>query len=161
MNDMTPAPKGQKPWPKDKRYLVHVDGKITGPSGRVLKPRYHMHGYIRMSAISDGKLRDFYVHRIVCETFHGAPVGAENQVDHINGNRADNRMDNLRWVTKKENLAHRNLRSGESHPFAKLTDIEVREVRKADGSQSQIACKYGVSRETIRDIRLGRVRRNA
>lgn len=44
------------------------------------------------------------VHRIVCTAYHGVPEGDRNIVDHIDTNRCNNRPDNLRWVTKLENI---------------------------------------------------------
>ena len=145
-------------WPKDPRYLVTSEGKIIGPSGRVLKPRPHMHGYIRMSAIVGGKLKDFYVHRIVCETFHGIAT-AGMQVDHINRNRADNRPDNLRWVSSAENLNHRNHPIGILRVNTILSDDDVRNIRSVIGTQSSIAKQFGISREHVRDIRNGKARK--
>ncbi len=43
------------------------------------------------------------VHRHVAKSFLGMPQDRELQVDHINGNREDNRLENLRWVTRKVN----------------------------------------------------------
>ncbi len=43
------------------------------------------------------------VHRIVCTTYHGEPIGDRNVVDHIDTNRCNNRPENLRWVTRLEN----------------------------------------------------------
>lgn len=44
------------------------------------------------------------VHRIVCTAFHGEPSGDRNIVDHIDTNRRNNRAENLRWVSKLENM---------------------------------------------------------
>ena len=44
------------------------------------------------------------IHRIICTAFHGSPETEQHVVDHIDINRANNRPDNLRWVTKLENI---------------------------------------------------------
>lgn len=59
--------------------------------------------YIRNSATN--KRQDKYIHRLVAEYFLPNPEN-KNQVDHINCIRNDNRVENLRWVTNKENSNH-------------------------------------------------------
>lgn len=72
----------------DERILVGVLDKSTG--------------YRRFSLYKDGKVERAYVHRLVAESFI---PNAENkpEIDHINTIRHDNRVENLRWVTRKEN----------------------------------------------------------
>ncbi|WP_433988793.1 hypothetical protein SuNHUV7_25280 (plasmid) [Pseudoseohaeicola sp. NH-UV-7] len=53
-------------------------------------------GYLFVSGIQ--------IHRIVCSAFHGAPPSDQHVVDHIDTNRANNRPENLRWVTRLENV---------------------------------------------------------
>lgn len=49
------------------------------------------------------KAKMFFVHRLVCWTFHGPPPTSNHQVNHINENPLDNRASNLEWVTRDEN----------------------------------------------------------
>jgi DNA-binding transcriptional regulator YiaG len=64
----------------------------------------------------------------------------------------------LRWATPKENMAdqykHGTRVMGEKHPQSKLSEFDVREIRKAADSESQdeIAARFGVSRATVSDI---------
>ena len=53
--------------------------------------------------------RNLKVHRIVCETFHGPPPSELHTVDHINRDGRCNAADNLRWATKREQIANRTL----------------------------------------------------
>lgn len=70
---------------------------------RVLKPRPTRNGYLRVSLSSRGKTTDAYIHRLVACAFLGHPAeGVE--VCHGNGNRVDNRLENLRWDTHGENV---------------------------------------------------------
>jgi hypothetical protein len=137
-------------------YAVSRLGWVRGVSGRILKPISHTHGY-HVIWMSDGSFRvKRYVHRLVCAAFHGDPPSDAHQVDHINGRRDDNRARNLRWVTKAENLAHRQFQRGSTHSNAKLTEQNVRQIRSAafaEMNNTQIAAMFGVARETIRDIR--------
>ena len=70
-------------------------------NGRVLKGGIDKNGY-RTLVVSENSVRkNVKVHRLVAETFLGYSSGL--QVDHINGDRTDNRIENLQWVTAKAN----------------------------------------------------------
>ena len=87
--------------------VVHVGGKWCGPKTRrkrekILAQNKNIHGYKMVSLCKNGKVRVFTVHRLVMITFsqniHGKP-----QIDHIDGDRANNNLNNLRWATPSEN----------------------------------------------------------
>lgn len=60
----------------------------------------------RVSLWKDGKPKDWLVARLVAITFLGKPQGEINTVNHINGNRLDNHIENLEWLTVGDNLRH-------------------------------------------------------
>lgn len=101
-------------------------------------------------------------HRIVWEAVHG-PIPDGLEINHKNGVKTDNRIDNLELVTKSENLRHAyamGLRAplrGEKSAGAKLTWALVGEIRRrlAQGRESldSLAEEYGVCRTSIRNIR--------
>ena len=72
---------------------------------RYMRPGRHPKGYMRAALSRDGESHTFAVHRIVLDTFVG-PKPAGYECDHINGVRDDNRLENLRWVTPRENSAN-------------------------------------------------------
>jgi hypothetical protein len=71
---------------------------------KILRPFYTNEGYLQVGLIQCGRKNLKYVHRLVLWAFEGHPKG--RQCDHINRVRDDNRLDNLRWVTRKQNIAN-------------------------------------------------------
>lgn len=137
-------------------YWVSPDGRVKAPKGNLLKPRSHTNDYLRVHL---GAEREEYVHRMVALTFIGDPPDETYEVDHVNGDRADNRVENLRWVTKAENLADREFSRGEDHYASKLTAEQVDEIRREPyyrGRDRELAEKFGVSIQTVNDARTGR-----
>lgn len=101
------------------------------------------------------------VHRIVAEAFIGDIDGKE--INHKNGNGADNRVENLEIVTTKENAIHaRRVLGrgvGENNGGARLTSANVTDIISMHSSgtrQVDIARKFGVARTTINAIIKGR-----
>lgn len=75
---------------------------IITKKGRILKP-YIQRGYAHVVFSVSNKKKTYKVHRLVAKTFIPNPE-EKPQVDHINGIRSDNRVENLRWVTHPENM---------------------------------------------------------
>ena len=74
--------------------------------GRLLRTKIDKGGYKRIWLYVNGKSKEVLVHRIVAQTFIPNPCD-KPQVNHKNGNKVDNRVDNLEWVTASENELHR------------------------------------------------------
>lgn len=74
--------------------------------GKVLKQRESATGYLRVNIMVEGKHKTVSSHRIVCSAFHGAPPYEKAQVNHKDGNKKNNKPDNLEWCTGAENQRH-------------------------------------------------------
>ena len=87
--------------------LVSDQGRVKSllRDGRILKPTPDSKGYLRLRVTINRERRAYKVHRLVAMAFVDNPEG-KPQVNHINGDKTDNRACNLEWVTNKENAHH-------------------------------------------------------
>lgn len=81
-------------------YLKNVQVVIR--KGTSIKPRPDRYGYLTVRLKKNSKGKTFTIHKLVALAFI-ENVSGKTCIDHINGNRTDNRVENLRWVTIKEN----------------------------------------------------------
>lgn len=86
------------------RFVVCKDGSKMFKRGQILKERLNINGYYEVGLWKENKRKGVFIHRVVAETFIDKTSG--EQVNHINGNRLDNRVDNLEWTTPSENTKH-------------------------------------------------------
>lgn len=121
----------------DENYKVGNMGSVLGFNGKPLSAKTKSNGYKEVNLYLDKKGSSKYVHRLVADAFLGGiPTGL--CVNHINGIKDDNRLENLEIVTYKENSLHsyrvlgRKPPSfkGEKHPRTKLTRTDVLEIRR-------------------------------
>jgi hypothetical protein len=150
-------------------YRVGSDGTIwccrrTGPQRRVAfgewrkkNPQPRPDGYVWVNLVRDGKEYGRALHRLVLEAFVGLPIAGQCGC-HENGNRSDNRVENLRWDTAKNNLADRRrhntspIQIGEANNAAKLSEQDVRTIRKlraAGVSRKVVAQRFSLHAVTV------------
>ena len=145
---MSGKPEIWKPIPENPAYSVSDQGRVIGPKG-IVNPTIGERGYLRFSAMVEGKKRTLHVHQLVCRLFHGeAPEGKPFAL-HNNHNKTDCRKENLRWGSHLENMEDRRL-AGRIH--RRLTREEVEEIRRrhADGeSQGSLGRAFGVTQQYI------------
>lgn len=88
------------------RTIGYKEGKTRQWKGEIKKPTITDKGYLKVGLYKNGKSKTREIQRIVAETFIDNPRNVQ-QVNHINGIKTDNRVENLEWVTPLENDLHR------------------------------------------------------
>lgn len=86
------------------RFIIKKDGTTQKLKGRVLSPGRGSHGYMTVALQDNGRKKSCCIHRLVAENFLGTEDGKE--VNHKDGNKLNNKLSNLEWVTRKENTIH-------------------------------------------------------
>lgn len=152
-----------KPVPGFSQYKISNKGRIISyyeRKPRMLKMRVDRNGY-RYADLWEHKERYVKsVARLVLLAFVGRPKSGQTVSRHLDGNPLNNYVTNLAWGTPSENeidkLAHGKDNRGEKHYGHKLTETEVRTIRRlvlGPISQYDLALMFHVSQGTISDIK--------
>ena len=84
-------------------YSIDRSGNVFSHiSGKILKPHPNLRGYLMVDLYKDGKVKKGVIHRLVAITYIPNPNNLP-EIDHIDTDRQNNNVDNLRWCTRKEN----------------------------------------------------------
>ena len=150
------------PYIKD-YYTIKENGEIYSDNCGIMKVRnkpgteYKMINFMAL----DGTKKTFKVHRLVMMAFSPIENYENLQVNHKDGNKANNHIDNLEWVTPRENQLHafklglKKAKRGEDCPTSKLTRedvIKVFELRKEGFTQKEIGDIMGCTHSNISAI---------
>lgn len=144
---------------KGKYQVSNLGNVYSFKTNRILKPAVNRHGYKLVGLCKNGKLKSCKPHRLVAESF--LPNKDKTlQVNHIDGVKTNNRLDNLEWVTRSENVSHAYSlglmdKRGELNCKSKLKVkdvIKIRELHSKGLKPPEIAKKYCIHICNIRRI---------
>jgi hypothetical protein len=131
--------------------------------GQIITSFLTPEGYFKVNLCKDGISKNFKVHKLVKNSFHGpTPKGLD--VLHGKDGKKCNKLSNLEFGTKQQNNGPDKVRDGtdnrgENHPHAKLTETDVRSIKKLLNTgwiQKDIAKIFGVTDTCISRIKCGK-----
>ncbi len=149
----------------ENRWIVDTNKGIVVTSKGIARQKMTS-GYYFLKTSFEGKEYNFAIHQIIAVAGGLNPVG--KTINHKNGNKLDNRIENLEVISSRNNMKHafKNrliVQDGENSHFAKLTEKDVIEIKnrlRLGESQSSIAKRFGVFQTTISKINIGETWRN-
>jgi len=137
-------------------------GRVGKQRGRILSCYRDSKGYLQFGiSLLDGRCKRMKVHRAVALAFLG-PRPAGCQINHKSGDKRDNSVGNLEYVTCRENIRH-GWRTGlytgahargEGNAAAKLTADQVRQIRamSSTASLAEVARRFGITMQNVWQI---------
>lgn len=162
-----------KPIPKyEDRYLISNLGRMRSLfKNCLLKLSANHQGYYVITLWRHQKTESFSVHRLVAKVFMSDPPTYLHQINHKDGNKQNNCVDNLEWCTAKENVAHsiknglnKTIAPGDSHQGAKLSLSIINKIRetflKGNISVNELCLIYNVGELAIRRILMNKTWRD-
>lgn len=166
--DFTTEELSKEQWivcPNNANYAISNIGRVKRITpqrntyvGKILEISY-VRGYACVNLYIHGQRKLMKIHRLVAAAFLPKPLPYQDQINHIDHNRTNNKVENLEWCSLQENMAwlkkHNRHTHGEHHAKAKLTEKEALYIRHSTEKPGILSKKLSISVETIRCIRKG------
>ena len=145
-------------------FMATVSGEIIGKRGKPLKGHIDRCGYREVLLSENGKTKNHLVHRLILLTFKPIANPHLYDVNHKNGDKLDNHLENLEWCTRSENVLHayrtglEKKQLGEKHHAHKLSQEAVKHIRATykrydrECGAAALARLYGVDKSTVQAV---------
>lgn len=114
--------------------------------GKILKFNKNQSGYYQVKLSKNGVAKTYRVNRLIALTFIENPLNKET-VNHINGNKTDNRVENLEWATRKEQIEHQH--NILKIPYSNCKDCHIANMKKIIRDDGKI---YNSLKEAKQDL---------
>lgn len=145
-------------------YQASDEGQIrrtfVGGNGRkpgIVNGCPYSNGYWTVTLCVPGRPhKDVGVHCLVCAAFHGPKPTAAHEVAHWDGDKSNNRPDNLRWTTPRGNAADRRRHGRVNSKLTEADALEIWRLATAGERQRDIALRFGVHQATVHRIATGK-----
>lgn len=145
------------------RYYINSKGELFTDYGKKQMKDSIKNGYVKNCLVlKDGTQKSYFRHRLVLYCFNPIDNYKELQVNHIDGNKENNKLENLEWCTSQENRIHAveiglaAKLKGESNPASKLLESQVIDIIQDllnHVPYSVICKKYNCSKSTVLAIK--------
>lgn len=141
------------------REVIRSNERVYKVKQNILKPSKDSYGYLRVGLSLNGKLVTKKIHRLVASTFIDGDH--KKEVNHKDGNKTNNNVNNLEWVTRSENQKHafkiglQRGKSGSKNPSSKIDEekaMTVKTLIQAKWSLASISRKMNISYHIVKDI---------
>lgn len=134
------------------RHIVRKDNETRFMKGKILSPNIGTNGYYYVVLSKEGKTKTCYIHKLVGYNILTKP-STVCEIDHINGNKLDNRVVNLRWIDRHSNASKGSLGKHKDNGMGKnpkAKKVFCYTTGEEFGCIREFAEKYGINYSTIK-----------
>lgn len=141
------------------KYIISKEGFIISFNKRnpfkLIKSRTDRAGYKSVRLCNNGKTKTYFIHRLIAETFLDNPQG-KPFINHINGIKTDNTIENLEWVSHAENVQHA-YDAGLINKSKSVIDNSTGRIFK---SSKEASLYLGIKQSTLKGYLNGTIKKN-